>query len=490
MKNHLFIKLIGVTSIFAMILSGCASGSVSEPGQTETDAQLAGEPVKIKWLADSWTPVPEAYVAEANRVLKSKGYNYELEFVYYDSHLDTRSETERYYLEDISAAIHENQPDIISGTVDLSTLELAEAGLLECLDGYFETGSGKMLYEFYPENYWRSGRYKGSTYYCPGTYYCQTYDAAVVFNPDWVSREEYESFDGSIESLKAMCEGKEGSSIFIDMDETSIAKCMGYVMFEGSYIDEATFCCARPERLREFYEPMNELRREGKLVLGGDYFPWGEMTMLEYYGERCMAYFTYFDIYEEKPEYTYVYGREIAPQNTAHGTGIYSESYKKAEAMELLSLVMTDTELADALTYGRDGENYYREGNKIYKMNGDEAVGYVAIDTLSCYAVTSGTAKNADFDGSRFEYMKGSWEAYSDSSLCGIGFSPTVFKEERIKIIGIMHDYFRVNQGKLFNAEDFEAEWDAFITALDEAGIDKVSREINKSIEEMLGDNE
>lgn len=488
MKNHLFIKLIGVTSIFAVILSGCASGSVSGPGQTETDAQLTGESVKIRWLADSWTPVPEAYVAEANRVLKSKGYNYELEFVYYDSHLDTRSETECYYLDDISAAIQEHQPDIISGTLGLSTLELAEEGLLECLDGYFETGSGKMLYEFYPENYWRSGRYKESTYYCPGTYFCQTYEAAVVFNSDWVSREEYESFDGSIESLKAMCEGKEGSSILIDMDETSIAKCMGYVMFGGSYIDEATLRCARPERLREFYEPMNGLRREGKLVLYEDYCPW-EMTMLEYYGERCMAYFTLFDIYEEKPDYTYVYGREIVPQNTANGTGIYSGSDRKAEAMELLSLVMTDTELADALTYGKEGEDYYREGNKIYEMNGDEAVGYVAIDTLSCYAVTSGTAKNADFDGSRFEYMKGSWEAYSDSPLCGIGFSPTVCREERTGIRGIIHDYF-IQNDKLFDAEDFETEWDAFITTLDEAGIDKVSQEIDKRIEEMLGDNE
>lgn len=487
MSKHLLIKLIGIFGVITILLSGCASGSVSESVQTETDTELTEESIKIKWLADSFIPVPEAYLEEANRVLKDKGYNYEIEFVYYDVE-EHYGKTDYYYLEDISAAIQENKPDIISGTGDLSTLELAEAGLLECLDGYFETGSGKRLYEFYPENYWLAGKYKGNTYYCPTTYYCCPSNLAVEFNPDWVSREEYEAFDGSMESLKAMCEEKEDSCIIILLPEYDIAECMGYTMFEGSYIDKETLRCVKPERLREFYEPMNELRSEGKLVTYRDYCPW-EMTILEYYGEQCMAHFMSFDIYEEKPDYTYTYGRNAILQSAASGTGIYSGSDKKAEAMELLSLVMTDTELADALTYGREGESYYREGRGIYRMNGEETEGDIAIDTLNCYAVTSGRAKNPDFDGSRFEYMKAGWDVYSDNPLCGIGFNPEACREERTKIRGIIHDYF-IQNDKLLEAEDFEVEWEKFITSLDEAGIDKISQEINKRIEEMLGENE
>ncbi|MCM1307511.1 MAG: hypothetical protein NC223_02810, partial [Butyrivibrio sp.] len=207
--KRLIKKLISIFGVTTVLLSGCASDSVSEAAVTETDAELSGETVKLKWLADSETSVPKSHIEEANRILESKGYNYEIEFVYYDMDWYNRAITDCYYLEDIAAAIHENKPDIISGTSDSSTLELAEAGLLECLDGYFDTGAGKKLYESYPRDYWQAGIYKGSNYYCPSTYFCPPLDIALVFNPDWVSREEYESFDGSIESLRAMCEEKD-----------------------------------------------------------------------------------------------------------------------------------------------------------------------------------------------------------------------------------------------------------------------------------------
>ncbi|MCM1308547.1 MAG: hypothetical protein NC223_08115, partial [Butyrivibrio sp.] len=215
-----------------------------------------------------------------------------------------------------------------------------------------------------------------------------------------------------------------------------------------------------------------------------------EMTLLEEFGEQSMAYFELFDIYREKTEYTYIYDRITALQSAAYGTGIYSESDKKSEAMEVLSLVMTDTELADALTYGREGEDYYRDGNRIYRMNGEEALDNIAVFDINCYGITSGSVEGTDFEGSRYEYVKGCWENYSGSPLLGIGFDTTTCREERLKIEEVMYKYFYEEEEELYNAEDFEEEWERFITMLEEAGIDRLSREIDKRIEEMLNGNE
>lgn len=166
---------------------------------------------------------------------------------------------------------------------------------------------------------------------------------------------------------------------------------------------------------------------------------------------------------------------------------IASWSEQKEDVLELLALVMSDSELSNILNYGIEGENYEVKDGVVTALDlvGEKMLQRAgSLDSIGNTAITLPMELEPANKKECYEKYVESIEAYP-----AIGFIPdySSVKEQYEacrEIIGSQHDI----KGTLFNgtAGNVEEELSKINTQLKEAGIENVLAELNRQLQEYI----
>ncbi len=283
--------------------------------------------------------------------------------------------------------------DIVSsmdyGSVPLYGM-LAREGLLEPLDARLEeTEAGRELREAYPECMWEAARVRGNLYGIPTVLETKTEYLIVnarLAEKYQVSLEELtpETFE---KAFRIVTEGEwaEGNAAFRGGDlpiwefgrqqtpvpfiQVSFAD--GKPKLENILEDEAY---VREEKRRL------DLLSEGYLFRGGmqeeSALQKGNFFSMIEYGYDGEAAIRKFRKNRGVPEEIPLMAMELSGQDEtcyvgSGKTGLWAAGGKKEEAFALLAAVYSDERLSSALSYGREGVDYYRKGGAVKTEAGD-----------------------------------------------------------------------------------------------------------------------
>lgn len=258
-------------------------------------------------------------------------------------------------------------------------------GLFERLDGYFETDSGRELYESLPEKMWESLKINGGIYGVSGC-------ADLALTPDWgyfVNAGLAEKYGWDIEKpieeqldiIKSVKENEENVDAFAmyandaaHIIGNSNVRYMSDAVYWNAETNSAACALDDPaymDKLR-LYDAVKKTLVNNKSVLkeigtsksffimeydiaGGKVGYEGEKTVdIDYEGNTVTA----IPVFREK----------TMVRNSFCPTGIYSGSEHKEAAVGLLAKIYSDPVLNNLLVYGVEGENYVLENGIVKEL--------------------------------------------------------------------------------------------------------------------------
>lgn len=447
-----------------MVLMGCQGnkndGSSQQGTENEAKHNNGAEyssDIAIEWLLSDWVVIPQKNIDMVNDILAEKGCKYTLNVQYASD-------------EEYKGTLESKLTD---GSIDIAWTgmmtngysipkQIIEEGLFENLTPYFEDGYGKTLREFIPDGYWASATSGGDNYYVPNTYFGPSLQLYVEFNPEYFTDSEISDFDGSFEMLKQMQEEKGGVVYMDDMDMIYISSYTGCTYNDGEMASN-TDLKADIKYLDNLYAPLktlNSMYENNVLIKVDDKADC----------DSCIAWIKYGRIENADFDGVYSYGTDTVFSLSTAGEAISINSRNKDAAVEMLTYLMTDTDVANALIYGCDAESVSEE------MYSDA---WMRIMLTGCFAAIDDTEYD-DVPGSHYDEVVEKGERLKDSPMLGFYFNPEGC-EEYEKVLNI-DMYERPD----FTVADFDNRWASYIEKLKNAGIEKYYEEFNRQLEEFL----
>ena len=312
---------------------------------------------------DAYSPF---YTREVNEYLDEHGYDYVVCF---------KPLTDEYSLfpDGFVAAVTEQidsgeQIDIIS---PVNYDEFVFNGLYIPLDDYLKTGKGKELYDSVPEKLWDTLRINGSIYGIE-------LNTSWTLSPDWlyyVNAELAQKYGYDItrpildqlDILKAVKENEKNVDVFstyLRIDD--ILQCVDAKSVAGGvYWNEETHsaeCIFDDPRYIEMLRLYDTLKSSGLLNDMGKMNNSDTFFIFQDNKSGSSAYDPAVNVkikYEDNTvEAIPVFDGQTATRISPIATGICSSSENKEKAFELMSLVFSDPDLNNLLTYGIEGENF------------------------------------------------------------------------------------------------------------------------------------
>ncbi|MGN0374448.1 MAG: hypothetical protein ACI4EN_03030 [Butyrivibrio sp.] len=448
---------------------------------------LNGEPkenrTEIVWLCSDCGKVPEKNLNEVNGILEDRGYDFCLKMAYvediYEDRFDAKLDN---YFNDVLKYLENNDADIIWGGMSKgifsTTTRMVDEGLFEKLDGYYT--DNPEFFNYYHENLWKACRYKDGYYFVPNSIIGFDTSLYVEFNPKYVTSEEVKNFDGTMGSFIEMYMKSDADKFimpwFFFLDESGYTKCTN---IEGLLVSDDTLQVADDDTYNRLF---NDMRRLNQLYISKELI--SDINSREY--AECLENKTYFAIISidysknlipDENEMLYVWGGEHVMELSSMGTGIYSGSRHKEEAFELLRLVMTDSEIANALIYGVEGSDYYVNDGIAYAMDGSKLDVFGMWYDFGCYV----TAYNTENDIiNRYEEKTRFWKKLDNSPLLGFYFNPGDNRDKLLNLIRINDNYF-----PKFTSENFDEELELYLQKRDEAGFYELRDMLNEQLKEF-----
>lgn len=426
-----------------------------------------------------------------NRLLKEKGASYRVKIEAYDTAMEGPDENAADQLEQIKQ--DGGQVDVIAvPNVAGAYTQMADRGLLFCLDDFLESEKGDGIRNAVPARDLARCKYNGATYGISAhlrTVGAVAYDKALLkkygIDVSELSPDIFEN-EAILQRIKDGEGGKvipyaynEGILYGLGMWKVDPVECLAYTK-DGKAVN-----LFETNELREKLFRLKELKDKGLLCIlaegaPGTYFAREEMAHREDPFAICSSYNTG-DGQELTGEYAVIPDLkrpQIAPfWGDAH-TAVASWSKNRENALDFVARLYTDPEIANLILYGNEGEQYTLTGNVASRLPDNLLWAFAEhyTNALIAYPQNDTAADKADFqkryyeqcepfipDGFRFDTAPVAKETEAVNAVC--------LSDQAAKLLRL-------------NETDIDAALSEMNAKLKDAGIDRIIREFGRQLTE------
>ena len=361
--------------------------------EKDTSSGLNGDPTHLIWTVDISPYITENARREINGFLRRKGINCEIDFV----DVELGAEYKEWYDKQKK---NNSCPDIMAvapwnrGIYD--AVEFIRAELLP-LNDYLDTVEGQKLLDSYCDVEWKQVSIDGKIYTTPKRTKERTYDLYIYINDHYKDTFE-ESFDGSYESLKLICEDS-------SLEHPIIAAYSMGVPLASSLLGYQYQNFLFYNRKRGIYDNLwGDYRLKDLLsdmytdIETGRFVSWASPDILS---EGVFAYITDQDLNESFAGYTqYVLSPYVFTINPG-AFGVCAFSSKQEMALQVLNACFSDPEIASLIGYGEVNEEKWDKETEILKSHTDDKVtGFIPeISKVEIEQLYRAYLEMADFSG-------------------------------------------------------------------------------------------
>ncbi|MBE5949680.1 MAG: hypothetical protein E7261_11775 [Lachnospiraceae bacterium] len=444
----------------------------------------------------------EDIINKFNELLVTKyGCDFVVGFIGANPEVDEKGYTYYHFLEDIRNL--GQQADIIMSGAPAHYTRLVEDGFLLDITEYLGSEEGEKLYDAYSEEVWELVRVEGRIYgYVPRK--LPSYVNALSCNREMAEKlglniEAGYSFYDIGNMLEAVENLKEdiAEKVILYSDSGYLEGMLGYYnMGRGIYAKKnedgswTAFNATENEEFINLWKKVREYKEKGWLrtdetaydaVEEGDFL---FAAIQHYYSDRAIedklvmvvgkgpyAHKTVYEVIPGEWFYSYYTGVE----DFVYGVTTWSK-YRQ-EALELITLINTEPELANLLVYGIENKHYSYKDKLVRTLPTSDGIAmgdgdmYVFVNPGLLLAQCAEPENKA-------EYYKEVAAKFEASPLCEYGVSQLEFFEflEDYEQRSTLHQIYAQGYEKLFNGdyEDVEAAVAEINRMQKEAGIDEL----------------
>lgn len=365
MKKRVFMLLL-----CASCLCGC---SKQEQPQKKEAAQKEAA-CDIVWAMESDEAIPEKNVEACNALLQKKGYNMRISFTYLEG--DLTGEKPELYRESLRSMIKQEKIDIAFTGWEYETApggcaKFMREGCCSDLDEWLKTSEGKKIYALYDKEIWDTCRVDGKVKAFPNERHLYAPATVVGFNKAYFTEQEAKQWDGSWEELLQMMNKKKlpdnvymikgfpEISRFLQTDSGKNYLLQDKLVYETD--SEKIYSLFDTKAFHEYLSFLHQCFEKGYLFdvsMGSFQY---EDEVYESMEQGNYAVDISADSNENREAVIYAEAPNYMVENNLGGKTIVADNAPhREEALHLISALRTDAELANALLYGKEGEDYTR----------------------------------------------------------------------------------------------------------------------------------
>ena len=488
MKKKILLTLL---FCFVFIFTACgspATKSDSSRKSNEVDTQKnenKDENInenKIVWV------LPEEFIkitklqdntVYLNQQLKKDGYNFSVAF-------KGVSGTGNNYYKDVMKEMKNNTADIASLGLDAKgekvepSVKLIKSGVFLNLNNYLKSAEGKKLHSAFHDKIWDTVKINGEICAIPSQT-SQDGTAFAAFNKKIFGKNiafdgsSMQELDGILNKVK-LPKGTNG--ILWQLAFRDICEQLGYVYENGVVTDIKTgvvSCPFETSEIIEYLKLLHKLYQEKKLVALDD----GENSQISNMKFAVWMGYTRDEVFERVKDNTKIVQLPyLFFTRTSGSTGVNKISKKKNEAIQLLSLLYTDSKYANLLIHGKKGKTYQLKNGYAYDMEGNVKSEYAETFITGIYDYIY-PWEEEEFPRNRAKEKQSllGTPAMQKSTLMGFVPDLTDFDDKMIKLYEVTSKYEEIWQKK-----DFDSALADAVKACNASESKKVERELNSQI--------
>ncbi len=414
-----------------------------------------------------------------NQQLKKDGYNFSVAF-------KGVSGTGNNYYKDVMKEMKNNTADIASLGLDAKgekvepSVKLIKSGVFLDLNNYLKSAEGKKLHSAFHDKIWDTVKINGEICAIPSQT-SQDGTAFAAFNKKIFGKNI--AFDGSsIQELNDILNKvklpKGTNGILWQLAFRDICEQLGYVYENGVVTDIKTgvvSCPFETSEIVEYLKLLHKLYQEKKLVALDD----GENSEISNMKFAVWMGYTRDEVFERVKDNTKIVQLPyLFFTRTSGSTGVNKISKKKNEAIQLLSLLYTDSKYANLLIHGKKGKTYQLKNGYAYDMEGNVKSEYAETFITGIYDYIY-PWEEEEFPRNRAKEKQSllGTPAMQKSTLMGFVPDLTDFDDKMIKLYEVTSKYEEIWQKK-----DFDSALADAVKACNASESKKVEKELNSQI--------
>ena len=414
-----------------------------------------------------------------NQQLKKDGYNFSVAF-------KGVSGTGNNYYKDVMKEMKNNTADIASLGLDAKgekvepSVKLIKSGVFLNLNNYLKSAEGKKLHSAFHDKIWDTVKINGEICAIPSQT-SQDGTAFAAFNKKIFGKNiafdgsSMQELDGILNKVK-LPKGTNG--ILWQLAFRDICEQLGYVYENGVVTDIKTgvvSCPFETSEIVEYLKLLHKLYQEKKLVALDD----GENSQISSMKFAVWMGYTRDEVFERVKDNTKIVQLPyLFFTRTSGSTGVNKISKKKNEAIQLLSLLYTDSKYANLLIHGKKGKTYQLKNGYAYDMEGNVKSEYAETFITGIYDYIY-PWEEEEFPRNRAKEKQSLLGTPSMQKSTLMGFVPdlTDFDDKMIGLYEVTSKYEEIWQKK-----DFDSALADAVKACNASESKKVERELNSQI--------
>ena len=414
-----------------------------------------------------------------NQQLKKDGYNFSVAF-------KGVSGTGNNYYKDVMKEMKNNTADIASLGLDAKeervkpSVKLIKSGAFLNLNNYLKSAEGKKLHSAFYDKIWDTVKINGKICAIP-VQTAQDGTSFAAFNKKIFGKNiafdgsSMQELDGILNKVK-LPKGTNG--ILWQLAFRDICEQLGYVYENGVVTDIKTgvvSCPFETSEIVEYLKLLHKLYQEKKLVALDD----GENSQISNMKFAVWMGYTRDEVFERvRDNMKIVQLPYFFLTRTSGSTGVNKISKKKSEALQLLSLLYTDSKYANLLIHGKKGKTYQLKNGYAYDMEGNVKSEYAETFITGIYDYIY-PWEEEEFPRNRAKEKRSllGTPAMQKSTLMGFVPDLTDFDDKMIKLYEVTSKYEEIWQKK-----DFDSALADAVKACNASESKKVEKELNSQI--------
>ena len=414
-----------------------------------------------------------------NQQLKKDGYNFSVSF-------KGVSGTGNNYYKDVMKEMKNNTADIASLGLDAKgekvepSVKLIKSGVFLNLNNYLKSAEGKKLHSAFYDKIWDTVKINGKICAIP-VQTAQDGTSFAAFNKKIFGKNiafdgsSMQELDGILNKVK-LPKGTNG--ILWQLAFRDICEQLGYVYENGVVTDIKTgvvSCPFETSEIVEYLKLLHKLYQEKKLVALDD----GENSQISNMKFAVWMGYTRDEVFERVKDNTKIVQLPyLFFTRTSGSTGVNKISKKKNEAIQLLSLLYTDSKYANLLIHGKKGKTYQLKNGYAYDMEGNVKSEYAETFITGIYDYIY-PWEEEEFPRNRAKEKQSllGTPAMQKSTLMGFVPDLTDFDDKMIRLYEVTSKYEEIWQKK-----DFDSALADAVKACNASESKKVEKELNSQI--------
>lgn len=483
-----------------LVTSACTNTPNSPSPETPNSDTLIWAIPGVVTLGGGEGELGEQWQEAIDEALKQKGADFTVRFLPVGDHWNGYSslgEDGLWYHEKVIQMIEDGtQIDIAYigvGAYDYlgdAYMQAYTAGITTPLDEFLQSEAGRLIYEKYPENVWNAMRINGDVNgFFAGTLRGAQY--GYYFKKDWLTANP--SFDpstltGKLSSLVESLSGISNALVQAASSQQAIAGMYDLInIAPGIILENGTaYTFYEHQVVDNYLDSMRIVPQPEAQILeeaGGEDIYWGSSDFPGVYPALNDKYANH-----------HVSSPNLSSEQLALIINQHSEH--KDQALQLISWLHSDPELADLLLYGVEGVHYIRKNGVVYAAEGAPApdilstlftgMSHIATPPANTYLPNPGFY--AGVSERALTYM----EKLPDAPHTGFHFDSRGWEETIDLLDEIITKHTAQTEERDYLLPDFlrglDENWEQTLAALNaelaEAGIHDLIAEVNKQYTE------